>query len=629
MSVKKIMIRKMWRTRPSKRSYKSLLAGIALGLFSTQTYAVLGGNFELDRDDAGADMIESADDPAPVDWSSLFNVVGGNVPTAKDPLPTGFGPAVFIRDFTPVAHGRDPDRSVFTSGSSDVNDISSWSCTTKKNLGAKFDILNAYATAFSNPDGETILYFALERSGNEGTAAAGFWFLQDGTVACLDANGGKAESFTGNHQDGDLLVIADFTGGGKVSTVLTYEWRNGGLNLLDSGVDCADSLDGDNVCATVNQVTLQGGVGADIPWLTESKASGNTPSNDLEPRLFMEGGLNLTNLGLDNCFATFLATTRSSTSTTSEKHDYALGSFPLCKVELSKNCSADGFYNAATDTIDIPYTVTIENTGSSVVDSVVINDSECGTGSTSFNFGPLNGGSSQTQNGTCKIAIGSDLLDNPIFNGAEVQSVSDGVSVSLAESCVARDADDDGELDPGVCYSACDFDADPAMSVTKNCVTSLVAEDNVVKVNVNFSGSISNTSDTAQCNDIDPISGQGVCLVPAGAACASNADCEANPIPLLDVAAADDKAGSLVLLDAPGGNPLPVPVRLNPGDTAYYQGSYLPDGNGSGFDDCPSNASFDDTVTAEATDAGSGSLVPGMAMANCKLCPPEGCSTNP
>ena len=47
-----------------------------------------------------------------------------------------------------------------------------------------------------------------------GTRDVGFWFLKDGTVGCT-ASGGKNSKFTGNHVDGDLLIVAEYTGGGS------------------------------------------------------------------------------------------------------------------------------------------------------------------------------------------------------------------------------------------------------------------------------------------------------------------------------------------------------------------------------------------------------------------------------
>ena len=62
--------------------------------------------------------------------------------------------------------------------------------------------MNAYAAAYTAPNGDEILYFALERNANTGDANVGFWFLQDQNVRRVAAADGP---FTGDHRDGDLL----------------------------------------------------------------------------------------------------------------------------------------------------------------------------------------------------------------------------------------------------------------------------------------------------------------------------------------------------------------------------------------------------------------------------------------
>ncbi len=66
-----------------------------------------------------------------------------------------------------------------------------------------------------------VIYFGIERNVNTGTANVGFWFLQD-EVGCTSTGG--AVTFTGEHLDGDLLVVSEFSGGGTVSTINAYRW---------------------------------------------------------------------------------------------------------------------------------------------------------------------------------------------------------------------------------------------------------------------------------------------------------------------------------------------------------------------------------------------------------------------
>ncbi|MEN8206682.1 MAG: hypothetical protein ABFS24_11800 [Pseudomonadota bacterium] len=599
----------------------AILLGLAIGLCTAPAFAVHDEEFELDHVlNIGANIVN--DGVLNVDWEDLFDANYPGLPTTKPALPANFGPATFLRDFTPGSKG--PDTTAYTGGSADVNDISTWSCTRKNNIGNKFNILNAYATAYVDPVSlDTILYFALERRGNEGTASVGFWFLGDGTVACEHPSGGGSTGFTGNHQDGDLLVISDFTGGGKISSIFVYKWEGGAGGSLNpvpvaGGGDCEDALANDTVCATVNRVLINGaGPGTDIPWLTETKQPGPVPSNDLDARLFFEGGLNLTQSDLNSCFATFHATTRSSDSLTSEKHDYTSGSFPLCKVELSKTCSQAGAYDETSGDLVIPYNVSVENTGSTTV-SITAHDDNCGFGSpTDIVFNNVAPGQTVSSddlglNLVCSISD-TETLPNDILNGVSATSATEGVSIILADSCVTDEAF------PDVCFAGCGFTLGPNLAVAKNCVTALEVDGSIVKVRVDFSGSVSNTSDTATCKDDD------TCVFPAGAACTVDGDCQAAPVPLENVAAEDNKAGALTLLDALGGSALPTPVKLDPGDTAYFEGSYDPDGTGMGFDTCPSDAQFMDTVTGAGDDVFTGESATAMATATCELCPEGGC----
>jgi len=273
--------------------------------------AVDGQGFELD-----GDLRKTG---GGVDWADLFDVVGSDVPEPKASLPDGFGTATFVRDFKPGASG--PDGTTFTQGSKDTLAIGGgWSCAKSNNVGDKVDVVNAYATAFVNAAGEVFLYFALERFANDGGANLGFWFTRDSGVEC-EVVSGSARKFSGDHEDGDLLLVAELTQGGDVATIRAYRWVDNGVNTpflnttsIAAGGEC-DTSDADpttssgfDVCAIVNERTLTAyGAGKDVPWATEAKAGGS-----LGFAQFMEGGINLTAAGLVGCFTGFLADTRQS-----------------------------------------------------------------------------------------------------------------------------------------------------------------------------------------------------------------------------------------------------------------------------------------------------------------------------
>src|SRR5262249_18995930 len=252
----------------------------------------------------GSIMAGELPNPPGVDWSSLFDVSGSNTPTPKlqNQLPTGFTSPTFVRDFVP---GATDDSTTFATGSKDTLNIGGggWQCKGSNNVTDKGDILNAYATAFNDTNGDLIIYFALEISSNEGTKDVGFWFLKS-NASCTPAK--NAQDFTGDHQDGDILVVSEYTQGGGVSTIKAFRWdggANGSLNTPPflTGNDCQSISGGDQICATVNKTGSPGpllAASGQVPWLTQTKTSKpsipNLTSADLDVGEFFEGGIDLT-----------------------------------------------------------------------------------------------------------------------------------------------------------------------------------------------------------------------------------------------------------------------------------------------------------------------------------------------
>ncbi len=135
--------------------------------------------------------------------------------------------------------------------------MSTWQCGVQNNPLNKDDILNAYAALFKNTaNGHVILYAGGERDSNNGNSFMGFWIFK-GNVGCNPPG-----NFTGQHTDGDVLILSNFTGGGGTPLVQVYEWMNGGLvaprlrRLLST-----DAASGDDVCGEVNDVAVPARVG--------------------------------------------------------------------------------------------------------------------------------------------------------------------------------------------------------------------------------------------------------------------------------------------------------------------------------------------------------------------------------
>ena len=309
--------------------------------------------------------------PGSVDWNDLFNADGSN---ASGATTGGFTTAGFTRDFGVRVSAQDAcsltnttsttfctaDGTTFATGSKDTLDISGWQCNRDNNVNSKIDIMNAYAAAYTNANGEKILYFGMEKNKDNGTNNVGFWFLR-GSANCASAGG--SVTWSGLHQVGDVLVVSEFTSGGGVSTITAYRWVGGSTPLVPfgQGGDCKTAPTGqtDSLCATTN---AKGPTGAgNLPWnasvTTKWKTSDATlgVGNTVVSPDFFEGGINLTKVFAAAgqtvpCFSTFIGDTRSSTSLTATLFDYTRGVLGGCQTTLATQAGSTADGGAASPT---------------------------------------------------------------------------------------------------------------------------------------------------------------------------------------------------------------------------------------------------------------------------------------
>jgi uncharacterized repeat protein (TIGR01451 family) len=248
---------------------------------------------------------------------------------------------------------------IFTGGSSkDINDTSDWLWTTSKPQ-AKNDITPAFAAAYTatNPDtaGDTLVYFGLNKYDASGDNFVGFWFLQ-GQVGPTGSGVPSGSPFSGSHTVGDVLVLADYTNGGGISTFSVYKWvASGGdvsthLDTVATGVPCTGAPATDVACATTNTDTETS------PWPFTDKSG----EHDFLAGELFEGGINLTALGLDTgCFTSFIAETRSSQSVTATLSDFAGGQFSFCvPPDIATQVRQDGQSLGSVGTINLGESVT-------------------------------------------------------------------------------------------------------------------------------------------------------------------------------------------------------------------------------------------------------------------------------
>ncbi|WIO73176.1 Ig-like domain-containing protein [Porticoccaceae bacterium LTM1] len=322
-------MKSLWRHTSStiRRIYSTFMGAVVATciLLATVVLAVDGlGLFELD-----GNAVESG---APgEDWETLYNSGGndGGTPIA----------------FTGVLDDISPLSIYWQGGSKDINDVSEWNYK-DGSVPDKDDITNAYAAAYINSadngihmEDDLIIYFGLDRYANKGDAFAGFWFFRDRVG--LDG----IDAFTGNHMDGDLLVLVEYPqASGAVPEIKVYEWVfNGGdisdhlkLLLTASNAEC-DGSGGKIACA----ITNDGDEASPWPYTPKAGSAGTFPFES-----FYEGGINVSALmrmaGEENspCFNSFLAETRSSRSETAQLKDFVLGGFPLCQAVIDTEIHA-------------------------------------------------------------------------------------------------------------------------------------------------------------------------------------------------------------------------------------------------------------------------------------------------
>ena len=334
------------------------------------------------------EMDGNATDQAAVgdDWDDVFNGTDSAFDTR------------FIVD--PV--DSDTDKT-FTGGSTkdDIN-ITSWLWKSAKASQAKNDITNAFAAAYINDDNETIAYFGLNKWEADGNNFVGFWFLKQ-QVGPTGSGNAPGSPFSGAHSVGDILVLASYTNGGTVADFDVYKWVgsggdvNGTLQTVASGVPCTSGGVAHLACGATNGTTV------DSPWPFDGR---DGDPGEFPPGTFFEGGINLTELGLDaGCFSTFFAETRSSQSVDATLSDFANGEFSLCiPPDISTQVKNDQGQGDGLVTI---------NSGESVTDTVVVGGAKGpGTGTVDFFVcGPTNSAQNCTTGGTQR---GNDI---PLVGG--------------------------------------------------------------------------------------------------------------------------------------------------------------------------------------------------------------------
>jgi hypothetical protein len=244
----------------------------------------------------------------------------------------------------------------FTVSSKDPGDINTWSWKSTGGLPGKDALLDSSAARYAAPVGPggsanlqtcplgtgvtgtkcSLLYFASDRFDNSGDAQQGFWFFQNSVFA---ASNGTFEQTNPDgsvspavHRVGDILIVSDFSIGGTTSTIDVYEWvgtggdTNGTLQFLSGGTseECSLVPAPSPLCGQVNTGTAN----IASPWPFSDK----TGSTSFRTGEFYNGGINLSQFPAlaKECFGSFTAESRSSTSPTATLKSFIIGSFAKC-----------------------------------------------------------------------------------------------------------------------------------------------------------------------------------------------------------------------------------------------------------------------------------------------------------
>lgn len=321
------------RVRPTSAIVRVLtvfavLAGM-MALFSSPSGATtIANTFELDGNPQASGLPGD-------DWETLISGAGGTLAKTAVPVFDGADP---------------PDDTTYWKGggSKDVNDIDEWAFSGTDVAPDKNEIVNAAAAAYrvaDQPGGDTdsdedlIIAFHADRFSNDGDAAAGFWFFKNP----VELNDGKFTAPGGGpvvHASGDVLVVSDFNEGEGVNTIRIFTWNGSGLTEATppgSGPkDCQETSHNAFVCATENRGP------DDVAALWPYTPKANVGTSGFYPDFtFLEGAINMSAVlpGSDQCFASFLAETRSSTSPTAQLKDFVLGDFPICLPSTTLSAS--------------------------------------------------------------------------------------------------------------------------------------------------------------------------------------------------------------------------------------------------------------------------------------------------
>jgi LPXTG-site transpeptidase (sortase) family protein len=279
----------------------------------------------------------------------LFNcgIFNGSTTPPTPPLRISADPTIIATAFVSDPMSSDATTCPSGSGNGDsttvqggTNDdaLNSYTISTGS-VPIKDELTNVYAVSHTRADGHPEIYFAAERTVNNGDSHIDFEFLQSVVTRTASCGG----TFTGHRSQGDLLVAADFSNGGQAATPSVWQWHCAPL-------PAPQPVDG-TICdpgsgASYELLTPPPGTVAFVLNTTADIACGGWACRDSTGALtavvpqfdFVEGGINLNDLGFTGCFNTFLPHTRTSNPFTAQLADFSgPQALPTCRTPVTNS----------------------------------------------------------------------------------------------------------------------------------------------------------------------------------------------------------------------------------------------------------------------------------------------------
>jgi hypothetical protein len=530
--------------------------------------------------------------------------------------------------------------TILKSGSKNIGDISTWTVATQSSPPKDAYLAGAIVSYAAPPaapvyGGHQLVYLGSTRFSPSGSATVGIWFFQEnvsvcanGTQLCVDGTATVA-----NHENKDLFLFLTFSGSGT-ATIQAAEWScststgnicstpgSGSLGPASTLVTCPTLSDaGCAVTNALSSITLAKSTAAfQAPGELFNPMSVNPRiwpgfPNGVVPQLqFQETGVDFNQIfsGTAPCFSSVMFASVSSGSSPSQASlkSILLGSFNTCAISATKTCNA-GTANLSNGTVTYPITGTIENTGTGSITDLTLTD-RFNNASQAFDTGTP----TCTCNSGCTIT-GSDCTTVSLIPGgtvtynASITTSQNGGPDQVTATMGGTGGGSASATSPTATCLPLSFQS--AVSITKKCDpgATLVAKNNVVEVEVDVSGNVTN-------NDLGslPLSNVTVEDCVGGTFATIPAPTQTNPCPTV---ADNTCSGSLVtkVTTEPSST-------ITAGNSSAWSDTYFP----SVAPACgPFNFSDQVLVTAQCTSKFcTCPTVQNIANTTCPLCPGPTC----